>query len=489
MNKKKIVLWGCGRRGEEAYSFLKKNNYEMLAVIDNDLDLQGTLWHGLSVISFKDYVDSRDTLYAESLIIITPVECKAIVRELQYCNIDNYSILNELMSELYDNPMYMDQYNHDINHLQSRVYYELIKNFYEGLYLKGASLDDADPLQMLRKSRHIVISVGDEGIIDGCRFFTNGKVNGEYTDLLANDVDLIILHGLWKRYFAIKLSIEAAVKNISVIFNEDGFIRSILPHGMEGGEYEFIRSHSAIFDINGIYLNARVPSGLECLLNSDQEVSYNEILKAKKIIDKILINKISKYNHQPIYTPDIGRIGATKVLVIDQVNGDKAIAYGLASENTFMEMLEAAVVENPNADILIKSHPQKSKGHYGDINQYSNVYFVDEPINPISLLEYVDKVYVCTSQMGFEACMCGKEVHVFGMPFYAGWGITRDRLTCSRRTRRRNLVEVFYYAYMVYTHYGSYKQNAECDIDTCIDELLEIRSRYFKENSIRCDIK
>ena len=75
------------------------------------------------------------------------------------------------------------------------------------------------------------------------------------------------------------------------------------------------------------------------------------------------------------------------------------------------------------------------------------------------------------------------------MPFYAGWGITRDRLTCSRRTRRRNLVEVFYYAYMVYTHYGSYKQNAECDIDTCIDELLEIRSRYFKENSVRCDIK
>ena len=39
--------------------------------------------------------------------------------------------------------------------------------------------------------------------------------------------------------------------------------------------------------------------------------------------------------------------------------------------------------------------------------------------------------------MGFEALLWGRPVHCFGMPFYAGWGLTQDRLVPpERRTAR-----------------------------------------------------
>ncbi|MFD2271011.1 hypothetical protein ACFS07_07420 [Undibacterium arcticum] len=45
-----------------------------------------------------------------------------------------------------------------------------------------------------------------------------------------------------------------------------------------------------------------------------------------------------------------------------------------------------------------------------------------QAINPLSLIEQMNRVYVVTSTMGFEALVAGKPVTVFGMPWYAGWG-------------------------------------------------------------------
>jgi capsular polysaccharide export protein len=66
-----------------------------------------------------------------------------------------------------------------------------------------------------------------------------------------------------------------------------------------------------------------------------------------------------------------------------------------------------------------------------------------QAINPLSLIEQMDRVYVVTSIMGFEALLAGKPVAVFGMPWYAGWGATDDRQTCARRTCQRAVDELF----------------------------------------------
>jgi capsular polysaccharide export protein len=58
-----------------------------------------------------------------------------------------------------------------------------------------------------------------------------------------------------------------------------------------------------------------------------------------------------------------------------------------------------------------------------------------EDISPQSLLRHMQKVYVVTSQYGFEALLAGKPVVCFGQPWYAGWGLTDDRHPKARACR------------------------------------------------------
>lgn len=112
---------------------------------------------------------------------------------------------------------------------------------------------------------------------------------------------------------------------------------------------------------------------------------------------------------------------------------------------------------------------------------------MSEEINPVSLLEIVDKVYVVTSQLGFEALMMGKEVHVFGAPFYAGYGLTIDYQKCERRTNKRSLEEMFYITYINYSYYVNPEKGERCEIEEAIDYLIKLRKEYFLEFNIRCE--
>ena len=100
------------------------------------------------------------------------------------------------------------------------------------------------------------------------------------------------------------------------------------------------------------------------------------------------------------------------------------------------------------------------------------------PVNPYVLMESVDTVYVCTTQLGFEALMAGKRVKVYGLPFYAGWGVTEDAISCPRRTRPRTLEELFHFLYLRYTHWVDPVRQRPCTLDEAIDRILSLRSEY-----------
>ena len=278
-------------------------------------------------------------------------------------------------------------------------------------------------------------------------------------------------------------------KKIGIV--EDGFLRSIITNACAKELTKYHRGISFTFDCKSVYYDARQASTLELLLNdSSLIISDDQKQRARACIDRIVETHLSKYNHQPIFEPHIGREGVKKVLVVDQTYGDMSIARGLADNNTFEKMLECAIRENPDADIIVKTHPDTiagDKGYYTAIKQHDNIYAQTEPINPISLIKYCDKVYVCTTQLGFEALMCGKEVHVFGMPFYAGWGLTHDRQKCERRTNTRTLEEVFYIAYIMYSYYVNPDKKCRCEIEEAMDYLLKLRDEYFREYDIRKD--
>jgi capsular polysaccharide export protein len=88
----------------------------------------------------------------------------------------------------------------------------------------------------------------------------------------------------------------------------------------------------------------------------------------------------------------------------------------------------------------------------------------------------MDRVYVVTSTMGFEALLAGKPVTCFGVPWYAGWGVTDDRCTHSpawaRRTRKRTVEELFAAAYIHYTRYLNPVTHQRGSILDAIDWLI-----------------
>lgn len=259
------------------------------------------------------------------------------------------------------------------------------------------------------------------------------------------------------------------------ILLEDGFIRSV------GLGVDNAPSFSIVKDDVGIYYDATVPSRLEQTLNHYNFAADNALMeKARRAIALIRKLHISKYNHAPDIDPSRFKIGEKRVLVIAQTLGDASLKYGLTRHFTTAEMIDAAFAENPEAKVYVKIHPDvlvgKKKSDL-DINTLQNrCNIITEDINPISLLEHFDTVYTKTSQMGFEALLLGKNCVCFGMPFYAGWGVTDDRVTCERRTSKRSVEEIFAAAYILYTHYYNPYSKRPTDIIDTIQTIARHRS-------------
>ncbi len=268
-------------------------------------------------------------------------------------------------------------------------------------------------------------------------------------------------------------ALRATLLGKTLLHTEDGFLRSYQP----GAAYPAL---SWVLDEQGVHYDCTRPSQLETLLNSSQDVSAP---KQEEALQFLLQHRLSKYNHAPFDAgllrgdaprndgggllrgdaPRNDRHGerSEAILVIDQTFGDLSVTYGAATPQTFQDMLQAALAENPDATVYVKTHPQTTSGHKrGYLTHLAprpRVVLLTPATNPMHLLSHMDKVYVVTSTMGFEALLMGKPVVCFGVPWYAGWGVTDDRCVHSpaaaRRTRQRSVSELFAAAYIHYTHY------------------------------------
>ncbi|EEO6942131.1 capsular polysaccharide biosynthesis protein [Campylobacter jejuni] len=265
------------------------------------------------------------------------------------------------------------------------------------------------------------------------------------------------------------------------ILLEDGFIRS-LNLGVENSP-----SFSMVKDDIGIYYDATAPSKLENLLNT-YEFKDEEIKQAKKVIELIKKYKISKYNNNLDIPDDYFQKDEKRVLIITQTANDASLEFGLAKDFKTVDMIKDAIKENPKSKIYIKIHPDVLSGKKQsdlDINSLpKECILITENFNPIALLEFFDKVYTKTSGMGFEALMQGCECVCYGMPFYAGWGLTKDKLECKRRMQKRSLEEVFYAAYILYSEYFNPYLNQKSNIFDTIQTLAKYKD-IEKANSNR----
>ncbi|MCV3381263.1 capsular polysaccharide biosynthesis protein [Campylobacter sp. IFREMER_LSEM_CL2127] len=260
--------------------------------------------------------------------------------------------------------------------------------------------------------------------------------------------------------------------NGSLILLEDGFLRS-LNLGVEKSP-----SFSIVKDDAGIYYDATAPSKLENILNT-YEFSSKELKQAKKAIELIKTEKLSKYNNNLCVPKELFDVNEERVLIITQVANDASLKFGLADNFSTQDIINDAIKENPNAKIYIKIHPDVLSGKkQSDFNVQdlpSKCVVIKENYNPIELLSYFKKVYTKTSGMGFEALMLGRECVCYGMPFYASWGLTQDKLECKRRLKKRTLEEVFYATYILYSEYFNPYLNQKSDIFDTVHTLAKYK--------------
>lgn len=256
---------------------------------------------------------------------------------------------------------------------------------------------------------------------------------------------------------------------------EDGFLRSLYLGDRDP-------PLSVVVDDEGIYYDASRPSRLETLVRAPLDEVQRARAKALRMA--WCEGRVSKYNHLREFA---GHLPVHCVLVVDQTVGDASITRGQADGAAFQRMLAVALAENPDATVLVKIHPDvfagRKRGHF-DPQQLAGIPRVQvlaEDVHPVRLLEHAQCVYTVTSQVGFEALLWGRPVRTFGMPFYAGWGLTRDELPAPSRRRPVPLESLVHAALVAYPRYVDPETGMRCEVEQVLAHLAlqrRMRSRF-----------
>lgn len=203
---------------------------------------------------------------------------------------------------------------------------------------------------------------------------------------------------------------------------EDGFLRSV-GLGKAGAA-----AVSVVMDDRGIYYDARTPSRLELELASGDFAGTRP--RAAALREEIVRKRLTKYNHLPDAPPGLGARTKRRVLLVEQVAGDHSIAGACADQTSFAAMLADALALT-DTEILLRSHPDviagRAQGSFAGLGASARLRRLDDAVSPHAVLDEVDEVWTVSSQLGFDALLRGLPVRCYGVPFYAGWGLSEDR--------------------------------------------------------------
>jgi len=247
---------------------------------------------------------------------------------------------------------------------------------------------------------------------------------------------------------------EAQKAGLPVLSVEDGFLRSV---GLGADEPPL----SLIVDDLGIYHDADTQSRLEVLIPTP--LSEPQKRRAQALQASWREERVSKYNNARIAHCDLPQ---PCVLVADQTKGDASLQG--AGDADFERMLQAALDDHPDCTVVVKVHPDvvagRKQGHFdlAALSTRPRVYVISQNVHPAELLSEVQAVYVMTSQLGFDALLWEVPVYTFGMPFFAGWGLTRDARPAPVRRLPVSLEQLVHAALVEYPRYVDPESGQAC---------------------------
>lgn len=253
---------------------------------------------------------------------------------------------------------------------------------------------------------------------------------------------------------------------------EDGFIRS------RGLGSDFVGALSVALDDQGVYYDPSRPSRLETLIETS-DLSPMQLARAAALRTRVVDAGLSKYNLRG-QAPTDWPVDRDILLVVGQVENDKSILLGCAPDlNTNSALVEAARRDHPDAFLVYRNHPDVLAGNRPgrlDAGAMASVDAVGDGLDIVDCLNACRRVATLTSLTGFEALMRGKAVSVYGRPFYAGWGLTDDRLTFERRSRRAGVDHLVHAALVAYPLYVT-PEGWPCEAEDLVNRLIAARDQ------------
>lgn len=261
-------------------------------------------------------------------------------------------------------------------------------------------------------------------------------------------------------------------KAVNCVRLEDGFIRSV------GLGADLVAPLSWTLDSQGIYYDATHTSDLEDLL---EHSVFDSLLidRAKQLRTRLVNGGLTKYNvgtHTWLRAERDGCVKNTVILVPGQVESDASLAFGAPAIRKNYDLLKAVRDANPHAYIIYKPHPDVVAGlRQAGQGEVDASHWCDEIVIDVAMAELllqVDEVHTLTSLTGFEALLRGKKVVCYGLPFYAGWGLTSDVLALERRTRKLALDELVAGVLILYPTYVSRTTGKFTTPERALAELL-----------------
>jgi capsular polysaccharide export protein len=275
---------------------------------------------------------------------------------------------------------------------------------------------------------------------------------------------------VWRSKTAPRVLAALEKRGANLIEVEDGFLRS------SGLGALCVPPLSITVDNQGAYFDPTAPSDLETLLE-DEEFDEALLARARKLRRAIIAAGLGKYEAGTAAA--YGRPAGNRrvILVPGQVEDDRSVQTGGCGISSNLDLLARVRADAGDAYILYKPHPDVVAGHRkGAVRIRECLQYADEIISdvPVStLIAAADEVHVNTSLTGFEALLREKPVTTHGVPFYAGWGLTRDLGPVPpRRTSRRTLDELAAATLLIYPRYLDPVTGLPCPAEIVVDRLV-----------------
>lgn len=276
---------------------------------------------------------------------------------------------------------------------------------------------------------------------------------------------------VWPSRISAGMAAAAAARGVPLVRVEDGFVRSV------GLGSNFVPPSSIAVDRSGIHYDPRSPSDLETLL-AHGDFPPDLLARAARLRETILAAGISKYGRETRVAPAPRSGGRRRVLVPAQVEDDMSVRLGGGGLASNLELLRRVRVAEPDSEIWFRPHPDVDVGHRkGAVRDADALLHADRIVRGggmAALLDQVDAVHVLTSLTGFEALLRGRDVTCHGLPFYAGWGLTRDLLPVPvRRGRALSLDALIAAVLIVYPRYLDPVTGLPCPPELLIQRMRD----------------